>query len=123
MTPSKNSAEEVTHRTGKFAAAKEALFSPENPAGFSFGSLRLLAIGIADCAVADAFPFALDAEVAEKLPELRLFKFLLCTVNPYAAKPEGVRGKHHIPHNKAAVIDAVCPVLFGKHDERIAGAP
>ena len=53
-------------------------------------------IGMAEREVADALPFALDAEVAEELLVFRHFKSLLGTVNPATAQAKGVSRQHHI---------------------------
>ena len=54
----------------------------------------------------NAFPFAFNAHLLQQALIFRQLKFFLCPVNPYATKAKGMSGQHHVPHDKAAIVDA-----------------
>ena len=72
--------------------------------------------------MADAFPFAFDAKVGEKLFIFSGFEFFFGAVDPDTPEPERMRRQHQVPQNETSVIDAERPVLIRQDDQDDRGA-
>ena len=81
------------------------LFDIVYPIVFSFVTLGIFTLSVAECAVTDALVFALDSKAAED--DLAFFglKFIHCTMYPATSNALVVSGKHKISHNKTSVIN------------------
>lgn len=65
-----------------------SLLRPEYPSVPTGGRLRRFAVDVADSAVPDALPFALDAEFLQQLLEFRHLELFLGAVNPDASQSQ-----------------------------------
>ncbi|MBQ2277628.1 MAG: hypothetical protein II333_03585, partial [Clostridia bacterium] len=93
------------------------LFHPVNPVFLAFTRFRIVAVDVAEDAVADALVIAFDAEVGKDLLPFRTVEFFLRAVDPAASDAEFVRGEHQIAHDEAAVIEMRAAGFVGEDDE------
>lgn len=76
-----------------------------DPVFFTSSGFRRFSFGIADDAVADAFPFVCrEADFVEDFLSYGLFQFFFSPVDPAAAKAQGMSGQHEVFHDDAAVV-------------------
>lgn len=79
--------------------------------------LRLRAVGVAEDAVADADPVALDAPLLQQGLALRHLKYLPRAVYPAGAEAEGVRRVEQVTHDQRGVLHAVHVPRLGEDDD------
>ena len=67
------------------------LLYPEHAVVLAFRRFRGFAVDVADCAVPDAFPFALDTQLFQQRLIFGPLELFLRAVNPDAAKAQRMR--------------------------------
>ena len=105
------------YRVDSLAGIGELLFNPENPSFPSGGSGGLVAIGVAQDAVANALVVTGQPQRGQPCLPLGLIEGLARTVDPTAAHSQCVSGQHEIAHDQGAVVDMGSSSLLGQHNQ------